>query len=186
MAATVIGAALLTGAGVHSRREGYAAEAAARPATDAEIAAECQERYTDLNPHLVGEPVERFVARDGDAQARVYVSEPDNWMIVCRSDSLGVRVAAGTRMERGTKDRIDLFGAEDSVLKGNLLLGGLPKGSATIQAALASGRVITGSHDSDVFVIWTTTEDSFRGAQLTATGADGSVIATAVAPSPEP
>ena len=122
--------------------------------------------------------------RDGDAQARVYVSEPDSWMIVCRSDSFDAWIHLGTQMAKGWKDRIELFGAEDSVLKGNLLLGRLPTGTTTIRARLASGRVITGSHDSDVFVIWTTTEDSFRGAQLTATHADGSVIAAADAPSP--
>ena len=85
---------------------------------------------------------------------------------------------------QGDKDRIELFGAEDSVLKGNLLLGRLPTGTTAIRARLASGRVITGSHDSDVFVIWTTTEGSFPGALLTATRADGSVVAAAVAPSP--
>ncbi|GIF08979.1 hypothetical protein Asi03nite_65170 [Actinoplanes siamensis] len=39
---------MLTGAYVHGWREGYATAVASRPATDAEIAAQCRERHTDL------------------------------------------------------------------------------------------------------------------------------------------
>jgi hypothetical protein len=180
VAAAVTGIALLAGVGVLSWRDGYAVGAASRPVTDEDVAAKCRERYLFSGPQLTGEPVQRFVMRDGNNQARVYVSEADNWMIVCRKDSLGVR-AMGTQMEQGAKDRIQLFGAEDAVLKSNLVVGRVPRGTTTIQARLVSGRVVTGSHDSDVFVIWAA-DDSVRGAQLTATRADGSVIAVASAP----
>ncbi len=87
----------------------------------------------------------------------------------------------GTQIEQTAKDRIQLFSAEDAVLKSNLVVGRVPKGTTTIQAQLASGRIVTGSHDGDVFVIWAA-DHSVRGAQLTATQADGSVIAAASAP----
>jgi hypothetical protein len=84
-------------------------------------------------------------------------------------------------MEQGVQDRIQLFGAEDTVLKSNLVVGRVPTGTTTIRARLASGRTVTGSHDSEVFVIWSV-DDSVRGAQLTATRADGSVIVVTSAP----
>jgi hypothetical protein len=144
------------------------------------VAAQCRELSTEISHHLTGEPVQRFVARDGDYQARVLVSEADNWMIVCRDDPTGVSTL-GTRMAQGGRGRIELFEAEDSVLKANLVVGRLPTGTTTIRARLASGRVVTGAHDGDVFIIWATA-DSVGGAQLTAAGADGAVIATAAAP----
>nr|BFE75308.1 hypothetical protein GCM10020092_086090 [Actinoplanes digitatis] len=160
--------------------DGYAAEAAFRPVTEEATAAECRELYTELDSHLTAEPELRFAARDGYYQARVYVSEPDNWMAVCRNDPPGAQYL-GTAMEPGAKDRIQLFGAEDTVMKSNLVVGRVPTGTTTIRARLASGRIVTGSHDGDVFVIWTV-DDSVQGAQLTATTADGSVIAAATAP----
>ncbi len=141
-AAAVTGAAVLAGASVLSWRDGYAAAVASRPMTDEDIAATCRERYIYSGPHLTGEPLQRFVTRDGDNQALVYVSEADNWMIVCRKDSLGVRTM-GTQMEQTAKDRIQLFSAEDAVLKSNLVVGRVPKGTMTIQAQLASGRIVT-------------------------------------------
>lgn len=188
-AVAVTGIALLVGVGVLSWRDGYAAAVASRPMTDEDIAAKCRERYTDLNPHLTGEPVQRFVARAGDEQARVYVSEIDNWMIVCRKDSIGVWTL-GTVMEAGAGNGIELFGAEDSVLKAGLVVGRVPEGTTTIRARLGSGRTVGASHDGDVFVVWLPgdagrdahTGDSLRGARLTATRADGSVAAVATAP----
>jgi hypothetical protein len=180
-AAVMATTALLAAVGVLSWRNGYATAVAAQPPTDADIAAKCRENYTYTDTHLVGEPVQRFVARDGDEQVRVYVSEIDNWMIVCRADAMGVRSGMGTDMEPTRADRIQLFNADDAVLKANLVVGRIPAGTTTINARLASGRVVTGTHDSEVFVVWAAGA-SVRGAQLTATRADGSVIAATTAP----
>jgi hypothetical protein len=180
-AAVVAGMVLLAGVGVLSWRNGYATAVATRPLTDADIAAKCRENYTYTDTHLVGEPVQRFVARDGDEQARVYVSEIDNWMIVCRADAAGVRSGLGTDMEPGPADRLQLFNAEDAVMKANLVVGRVPAGTMTIRARLASGRVVTATHDSEVFVVWAAGA-SVRGAEVTATRADGSVIAVTTAP----
>ncbi len=187
MVAALTGLALLAGAGVLGWRAAGGADAgadaagaASRPETDEQLAALCRQRYTEINPHLIGDPEQRFVARDGDYQARVYVSAADNWIIVCRDDPPGVRTF-GTRMEPDAEDGIELFGAWDSVLKANLVIGRLPARTTTIRARLASGRVVTGSHDGEVFVIWAV-DDSVLGARLTATGADGAVIAVAAAP----
>lgn len=137
-AAVAAGIALLAGVGLVSWRNGYATAVAAQPMTDADIAAKCRENYTYSNSHLVGEPVQRFVARDGDEQARVYVSEIDNWMIVCRADTTGVRSGLGTDMEPGPADRLQLFNADDAVLKANLVVGRVPTGQTKGKTAKAA------------------------------------------------
>lgn len=182
LVAAAAGLVLLAGAGVAvaAGYERLVAGDQVRPVTDEEVAATCRERYTDLRPDLTSEPVQRFVARDGGFQARVYVAEADNWMIVCRSDAPGIRTM-GTWMEPRPQSGIQLFSADDAVMKFNAVLGRMPAGATALRARLASGRVVAGAHDGDVFVVWAA-GDSVRGAQLTATGPDGAVIAVAAAP----
>ncbi|GIF42882.1 hypothetical protein [Actinoplanes xinjiangensis] len=67
-----------------------------------------------------------------------------------------------------------MFNADDAVLKANLVVGRGPTGTMGIHARRASGRGVTGAHDSEVFVA--------EAPKLTATRADGSVIAIATAP----
>jgi hypothetical protein len=150
------------------------------PLTDAEIAAQCREHYTGLNPNLTSEPEQRFVSRHGGDQVRIYVSEADNWMIACRSDAIGVTTFA-TIMEADTKAGIQDFGGWDSAVKANLVVGRLPARTTAIRARLVTGEVVDGFHDGDLFVVWLS-EGSVQGARLIATAADGSVIAEAVAP----
>lgn len=164
-----------------SQQAGYFADAAPGPVTEAQVAAQCLHSFHQLNGDTFGEPVQRFIARNGDSQIRVYVAGRSEWISVCRSGQQGEEQTFGTVMEQGRADRIRLFGGEDSVLKADLLLGHLPKGAATIKARLPSGQVLAGAHDGDIFLIWAPGA-SVRGARLTAARPDGSVVDTAAAP----
>ncbi|GIE90713.1 hypothetical protein [Actinoplanes regularis] len=117
---------------------------------------------------------------DGDDKLRVYISEADNWISVCRSGTEGVGMTFGTVMEAGPADRIRLFGERDAVVKANVLFGHLPTGATAVKARLASGRVVTGTDDGEVFAVWAP-DDSVKSAQLTAYGPGNSIIAKATA-----
>ena len=151
------------------------------PPTEAEVAAQCLESLRRLNGTNVGEPIQRLVARDGDTQVRVYVTDRGGWISTCRSGPQGEEETFGTIMEPGRPDRIRLFGGGDAVLKAHLLLGRLPKGATTIKARLSSGRTVTGTDDGDLFLVWAPGA-SVEGARLTATRNDGSTADTATVP----
>jgi hypothetical protein len=180
-AAVVAGAGvLLVASTVVSWHNGDSVGAGSRPITDAEISAECQRLNAELNHDFVGEPVQRLVVERGASKLRVYVSEADNWISVCRSNVQGVESTFGTVMEDGPADRLRLFGGWDAVGKANVLFGHLPAGATTVKARLASGQVVTGTDDGEIFVIWTP-QDSVEKAQITAYGPRNSVIAETAA-----
>jgi hypothetical protein len=58
----------------------------------------------------------------------------------------------------------------------------MPNGGAFIEARLADGQIVKGSHDGRYFIIWPPAGASLEGAQVTASTQDGAVIATAPAP----
>jgi hypothetical protein len=180
-AAAVLGAGVLTASYVISRHDGDSVDVAAGPAVDAKTSAECRRLYADLNPELVGEPVQRLLVRHNAQQLRVYVSETDNRIGSCQSGQDGVEQTFTTVMDNGPANRIQFFGEWDAVAKANLLLGRVPTGTTTIKAHLASGQTVTGTHDGDIFVVWMPNH-SVASAQITALGPDGSAIATAIAP----
>lgn len=162
-------------------RHAAAADALSGPMSEAQVTAQCLESVRQLNGDTFGEPVQRLVARNGDSQVRVYVAGRSERISSCLSGKRGEETTFATVMEPGRADRICLFGGDASVLKANLLLGRLPKGAGTITARLPSGQVLTGAHDSDVFLVWAPGA-SVGGALLTAAKVDGSVVDTAVAP----
>ncbi|GAA1645899.1 hypothetical protein [Actinoplanes couchii] len=150
------------------------------PPTPEAIVAECRQLYGELNPTFRGLPAQRFEVTKGDELLRVYVSDVDDWINVCRSGPTGVDAAAGTRMSDGPDDQLRLFDSSASMLRANLLLGHVPAGATTIEARLTTGQVVTGDHDGDVFAIWSP-DAPVAGAQVTATGPAGTTL-TATAP----
>jgi hypothetical protein len=166
---------------VAGREAGHSAAAVSPPLTEAQVAADCVRLYHELNGASSAEPAPRFVVRNGDRQLRVYVSEPDNWISVCRAGRSGADEVYGTVMEKGRPDRIQFFGGADTVLKARVLLGRLPTGATTIKARLSSGQTVTGTRDGDIFLVWSP-DGAVDGARLTAFRPDGSVAATAAAP----
>lgn len=136
------------------------------PPTADSIQAECRRLYTELNPSFRTLPAQRLEMRKDDELLRVYVSEPDNYVSVCRSGANGLDAVAGTPMGEGPADQLRLFSSEDSMLKENLLLGHVPAGATTIEARLASGEMVTAAHDGDVFAIWSP-DATVEGAQVT-------------------
>ncbi|WP_157751154.1 hypothetical protein [Actinoplanes derwentensis] len=138
------------------------------PPTPEAIVAECRQLYTELNPTSSAQPAQRFEMTKGDELLRVYVSEPDNWISVCRSGPTGVDAVAAVRMSDGPDDQLRLFDSSDSTLKANLLLGHVPTDATTIQATLTTGQVVTATHDGDVFAIWSP-DATVTGAQVAAT-----------------
>lgn len=151
------------------------------PPGDTEVAAECRRLYTQFNPTFRALPDQRFEVRQGDELLRVYVSEPDEWIGICRSGPTGVVQTFGNRMTDGPAGQLRLYGAEDAGVESDLVLGSLPTGATAIEARLPSGETVTGGHDGDVFAVWTPRRD-MTGAQLTATGPDATVLATTTVP----
>jgi hypothetical protein len=178
--AVVAGAGVLVASTVVSWHNGDSVGAGSRPVTDAETGAECQRLNAELNPDFIGEPVQRLVDERGASKVRVYVSEADNWISVCRSNAQGVESTFGTVMEDVPANRLRLLGGWDAVAKANVLFGHLPAGATTVKARLASGQVVTGTDDGEIFVIWTP-QDSVENAQITAYGPGDSVIAETAA-----
>lgn len=179
-AAVVAGVVVLVASNVISWRDGYSAAVGARPMTDAETSAECRRHYADLNQGFRGEAVQRLVAEQGEQKLRVYVSEADNWISLCRSGAEGVELTFGTVMGEGPKNKICLYGDGDAVVKANVLFGRLPTGATAVKARLASGRVVSGTDDGEIFVVWAP-DDSVRSAQVTAYGPHDAVIGRAAA-----
>ncbi|GAA4605142.1 hypothetical protein BJY16_005268 [Actinoplanes octamycinicus] len=130
---------------------------------------------------MVPRLAERFVVRDGDRQIRVYLSEADKWISTCRIGPAGAEETFGTVLNAGPADKITLYGDLDAVLKAKMLIGRLPAKATAITAKLPSGRTLTGARDRDLFLIWAP-DTEVEGARLTATGADGKVVATVTAP----
>ncbi|MCA2211568.1 hypothetical protein [Jidongwangia harbinensis] len=179
-AAVVAGVGVLVASNMISWHDGYSVAADARPMTDAETGAECHRLSAGLQHGFAGVPAQRLEVERGDSTLRVYVSEADDWISVCRSGTAGVDLTFGTVMESGPADSIRLFGDGDAVVKANVLVGQLPAGATTVRARLASGRVVTGTDDGGIFVVWDPT-DSVRSARVTAYGPGGSVVAEATA-----
>ncbi|MBQ0907054.1 hypothetical protein KBX63_34770 [Micromonospora sp. U21] len=140
------------------------------------------DNYAELSLPVKAKPVERILLRKEGGWLRVHVSEPDNWIHACEGGPAGMQRGFGCLMEQGPPDKLRFFGGYDSVLKARLLLGHLPTGATSIEARLVSGQTIRGDHDGDIFVIWAPGV-SVEGAQVTATGSDGVIIATTTAPS---
>jgi hypothetical protein len=152
-----------------------------QPLTDERAGVECQRSLTDLNGEIASRLKQRFVARDGDKQIRVYVSEPDKWISTCQLGPSGHEATFGTMMKDGPHDRITFYGGADAVFKAHLLVGRLPTKASTITASLPSGATLTGSTDDDLFLIWAP-GTAVEGARLTARTADSTVVTTATAP----
>jgi hypothetical protein len=175
---TAVLAALATAAGCNAAT---IAEETPQPLTDDQASAACQDSLTELNGEIAGRLEQRFVARDGDQQIRVYVSEPDKWISTCQLGPSGHEATFGTMMNDGPHDRITFYGGADAVFKAHLLMGRLPTKASTITASLPSGATLTGSTDGDLFLIWAP-GTAVEGARLTARTADSTVVTTATAP----
>lgn len=121
------------------------------------------------------------MARDGDRQIRVYVSEPDKWISTCQLGFSGHEETFGSVISDGPRDRITFYGGADAVLKAHLLIGRLPAKATTNTASLPSGATLTGSTDGDLFLIWGP-GTAVESARLTARAADGTAVTTATAP----
>jgi hypothetical protein len=152
-----------------------------QPLTDERAGVECQRSLTDLNGEIASRLKQRFVARDGDKQIRVYVSEPDQRISTCQLGPSGHEETFASVMNDGPRDRITFYGGADAVLKAHLLIGRLPAKATTITASLPSGTTLTGSTDGDLFLIWAPGTE-VEGARLTARAADGTAVTTATAP----
>ncbi|WP_210918666.1 hypothetical protein [Micromonospora sp. U21] len=150
--------------------------------SEEQAAERCLDNYAELSLPVKAKPVERILLRKEGGWLRVHVSEPDNWIHACEGGPAGMQRGFGCLMEQGPPDKLRFFGGYDSVLKARLLLGHLPTGATSIEARLVSGQTIRGDHDGDIFVIWAPGV-SVEGAQVTATGSDGVIIATTTAPS---
>ncbi|MCO8274128.1 hypothetical protein M1L60_26355 [Actinoplanes sp. TRM 88003] len=153
----------------------------ARPLTDEQAGAACRRDLAELNGEIADRLEQRFVARDGDGQIRVYVSEPDERISTCRLGASGVEETFATRTDDGPQDKIIFYGGADAVLKAHLLIGRLPARASSITASLPSGATLTGSTDRDLFLIWAP-GTAVGGARLTARATDGTTITTATAP----
>ncbi|MEV0897149.1 hypothetical protein [Actinoplanes sp. NPDC049802] len=175
---TAVLAALATAAGCST---GSIADQTPQPLTDDQAGAECRRGLTELNGETADRLEQRFVARDGDNQIRVYVSEADKWISTCQLGPFGHEATFGSRMDDEPHDRITFYGGADAVLKAHLLIGRLPTKAITITASLPSGATLTGSTDGDLFLIWAPGTE-VEGARVTARTADGTVVTTATAP----
>ena len=171
-------AALATAAGCATAT---VADETPQPLTDEQAGAACRRSLTDLNGETADRLEQRFVARDGDKQIRVYLSEPDKWISTCRLGPAGPEETFGSVTDDGPRDRIIFYGGADAVLKAHLLIGRLPAKATTITASLPSGATLTGSTDGDLFLIWAP-DTAVEGARLTARAADGTAVTTATAP----
>lgn len=172
---------LLSAAGLLAFVAGCSADVPPAPLTDQQLTRECLAAEPINHSQPVGTPVERIIARNGGDQARVYVSEADNWISVCLSDSTGLTQVFGTATDFGPDGPITLFGADDAVLKPRVVLGRLPAGATRIDAVLTSGEQVAGVRDGDIFLIWAPGR-TVGGARLTATAPDGAIIAGVTAP----
>ena len=171
-------AALATMAGCSATTN---ADETAQPLTDERAGAACRRSLAELNGEIASRLKQRFVAREGDHQIRVYVSESDKWISTCRVGAAGVEETFGSRTNDGPHDRITFYGGADAVLKAHLLVGRLPSKATSITASLPSGATLTGSTDGDLFVIWAP-GTAVEGARLTAHAADGTAVTTGTAP----
>ncbi|GAA1414803.1 hypothetical protein ACFQZ4_42605 [Catellatospora coxensis] len=149
------------------------------PVPQAQAAAECLAAGEDPEPH--GTLVERLAVQAGDDWLRLYVADGRRWVYLCEGNQYGHYQGFGSIIEEPPTQGLHFFGGWDAVAKPKVLMGALPAGATAIEARLVSGEVLRGTHDGTYFAIWSP-DATVEGATVTATGADGKVIATAPAP----
>lgn len=149
------------------------------PVPQDQAAAECLAIAEDSYPR--GALIQRLAVQAGDDWLRMYVAEDPRSVRICEGNRYGYYQAFGSVFEEPTKQGVDFFGGWDAVAKPKVLMGALPAGATAIEARLVSGEVLRGTHDGVYFAIWSPNA-TVEGATVTATGADGKVIATAPAP----
>jgi hypothetical protein len=149
------------------------------PVPQAQAAAECL--VGGSGPESRGNPIERVSLQVGDDWLRMYVADDPHWVRICEGDRYGWYQGFSSVIEPGPPGVLTFFGGFDAVAKSKVLIGTLPTGATRIEARLASGEVLPGAHDGVYFAIWARGA-IVEGAQVTATGPDSTVIATAPAP----
>lgn len=149
------------------------------PVPQDQAAAECLARGDGPEPR--GTLVQRLAMQVGDDWLRLYVADDPRWVRVCQGDQYGYYQGFGSIIEEPSAQGLHFFGGWDAVAKPKVLMGALPAGASAIEARLVSGEVLRGTHDGVYFAIWAPGA-IVEGATVTATGADGKLIATAPAP----
>lgn len=124
---------------------------------------------------------ERMLLRKDGGWLRVHISTSDHWLAICQGGPDSLTSTYGTVFEPAAPGELTFYGGYDSVLKAGLLIGHIPSAATQISAQLSDGRIVTGDHDGDVFVIRLPGTDVI-GATVSATDADGRLVATAPAP----
>lgn len=148
---------------------------------DEDRAAErCVTEHT-ASPQAKGKPIQAMLLRKDSGWLRVYVSEPDNWIIACQGGPDALMGAFATAMRDDSVVEGRFFGGYESVVKGHLLLGRVPEGTAFIEAVLPGGRTLQGEHNGAIFVVWAPGV-SVEGARVTFMTKDRDVITTDAAP----
>lgn len=145
----------------------------------AQAAAECL--ALGAGPEPRGTLTERLAIQVGDDWLRMYVADDPRWVRVCEGNQYGHYQGFGSIVEEPPAQGLHFFGGFDAVAKPKVLMGALPAGATAIEARLVSGEVLRGTHDGVYFAIWSP-DAIVEGATVTATGADGKVIATGPAP----
>lgn len=143
----------------------------------------CISGWADLGRPVGAQPVPELTLRDGQTWLRVYRLDSGRWVATCQGGPAATSGGFGAVVEDSPDDQLLFHGGYESVLKGHLLLGRPPTGTAQVQARLASGQMVQAAVDDDLFVVWKP-GISVEGAQVTALDADGKVLAQASAPGP--
>ncbi|HEX5995300.1 MAG TPA: hypothetical protein VFY84_09190 [Jiangellales bacterium] len=170
-----LAAALLGGAWAAT---GWGAPSRGSVPEDGGHVAACQEHLEQLSAAARPLPGPRIVVTRGAAWLRVYVDGGS--VYACRHEDSGSVTTFGAPVGSGT-GTLRLFGGQDAVLKGGVLLGAVPSGTTRIQTRLATGELVEGSLDGDVFAVWAPGADLWD-AEITAL-ADERVLAVAHSPS---
>lgn len=157
---------------------GWGQGSAGSAAADGDYVATCKDHLEQLSGAVRPLPEPRIVVTRGEAWLRVYVIGGS--VYACRHEASESITTFGAPIGSGP-GTLRLVGGEDAVLKGRVLLGTVPSGTTRIQARLATGELVEGRVDGDLFAIWSPGADLWA-AEITALAGER-VLAVAHSPS---